>query len=63
MSADKKELKDLGLKIDELVAKKKKYDTASDKLGKQINKLMVEYEKLTDRAYGKKPFKSNVQEI
>jgi DNA repair ATPase RecN len=63
MSADKKELKEIGLKIDELASKKKKYDDASDKLGKQINKLMLEYEKLTDRVYGKKPFKSNVQEI
>lgn len=54
---------EVGKKIDELVKKRKKADDASKKLRKEIGALMQKYELLTDRVYGSKPFKSEVQEI
>jgi glycine/serine hydroxymethyltransferase len=59
----KEEMIEVGKKIDELVKKRKKADDASKKLRKEIGALMQKYELLTDRVYGSKPFKSEVQEI
>lgn len=60
---DKEKMISVGKQIDELVKQKKQHDKASEKLQKQIGKLMQEYEVLTGKVYKKAPFKAEVQEI
>lgn len=63
MADYKAQLKELGKEIDTLVNQKKKADKESERLRKKIGVLMQRYELLTEKAYNKKPFKAEVQEI
>lgn len=60
---NKEKLKKLGDKITTLVERRKKHETASEKLRKEINILMAEYERMTEIYYKGFIFKSDVQEI
>lgn len=59
----KEKIDKLSLQIDKLVKRKQEADAKSDKLRREISKLMAEYERLSEIMFTGRVFRSETQEI
>jgi len=59
----KEKIDKLSAQIDKLVKRKEEADAKSDKLRREISKLMAEYERLSEIMFTGRVFRSETQEI
>jgi chaperonin cofactor prefoldin len=59
----KEKIDKLSAKIDRLVKMKEQADAKSDKLRREISKMMAEYERLSEIMFTGRVFRSETQEI
>lgn len=63
MKTMKEKIDKLSAQIDKLVKRKEEADAKSDKLRREISKLMAEYERLSEIMFTGRVFRSETQEI
>lgn len=63
MKTMKEKIDNLSAQIDKLVKRKEEADAKSDKLRREISKLMAEYERLSEIMFTGRVFRSETQEI
>lgn len=59
----KEKIDKLSAQIDKLVKRKQEADAKSDKLRREISKLMAEYERMSEIMFTGRVFRSETQEI
>lgn len=63
MKTMKEKIDKLSAQIDKLVKRKEEADAKSDKLRREISKLMAEYERMSEIMFTGRVFRSETQEI